>query len=282
MKTSIQEIRVIRTKGGHLAAIVNGKFSVVKNEDKVPPYNMYPNITKGSVIEQTAELIAEFTAAFNSIQEEKEKAMEQKRKQEAEAERLRIQNIEESVKGMTPQDFADSFDISVKETARHWSDLHNGRSSFAFIISDDQTLELVQIAESVNGWAGEYGELKHRDGEHHSNFSSVYDIEYYRKNCEQYFCEKYFSRSKETEEDGYFERMQNAESIEEIRDLMKEYDEIEEGYYSAGGSLVYEGFDFSDFWGYSYDVYGYCFGYKLPSKKVFYEGVEEEEPETEE
>jgi len=277
MKTSIQQIRIIKTKGNHLAAIINEKFSVVKNEGRTPPYNMYPNISKGSDIEQTAELISEFTAAFNLIQEGIEATNEKIRLAKAEAEKLRIQNIKESVKGMTPQEFADSFDISVRETAKHWSDLHEGRSSFAFIIASDETLELVQIAEKVNNWGGEFGELKHRDGEHHSNFSNVYDIEDYRKNCESYFSEKYFAKSKEIEEDGFLERIKDADSIEEIRDLMKEYDEIEEGYYSAGGSLVYEGFDFSDFWGYGYDVYAYDFGYKLPSKKVFYEGVEEDD-----
>lgn len=279
MNTSIQEIKIIRTKGGHLAAIVNGMFSVVKNEEKTPAYNMYPNVAKGSEIEQTSELIAEFTAAFNSIQEGKEATIEQVKAEIAEAERLRIQKIEESVKGMTPSEFSDSFGVKVQETASHWNDLYNGRSSFAFIIDDNETLELVEIAETVNNWGGEYGELCRRDGEHHSTFSSVYDLKSYRKNCEKYFDEKYFAKSKEIEEDSFLERMKDAESIDEIREAMNEYDEMEEGYYSCGGSLVYEGFDFSNFWGYYYDVYGYSFGYKLPSKSVFYEGVEEEAEE---
>lgn len=272
----VQKIFFVKTKGGHIAAIVNGQFTVVKNEEKTPIYNVYQNVAGGSHVEPTEDLINEFSTAFIDYQEEKERALEQKRLEAARIERERIQGIEKSVAGMTPNDFCECYSIKATETARHWSDLYEGRSSFAFIIDNDTDLELVEIASEVNKWGGEFGELKRRDGEHHSTFSSVYDLHDYRKNCENYFSEQYFYRDKETEHETFLDRIKEAESMDDIRNIMTEYDNIEDGYYSNGGSLVVGG-NFTDFWGYYYDVYSYSFGYKLPSKAVFYDGIEEDE-----
>ncbi len=278
MATTINSINFVRTKGGHVSAIINNAFSVVKREDSEEKYFVYNNISRGSEIESTPELVTEFTNAFFKVLEEKARQAEEQERIEREEEAQRIQKIKDDVKGMTPSDFCQCYNIEYTETAHHWNDLYTGRSSFAMKISSDEELELVEIASDVNNWGGEYGELTHRAGEHHSTFDSVFDLDYYREKVSNYFSDKYFFRSKETEEESTLERIKEAESMDEIREIMSEFDELEEGYYSNGGSLVYSG-DISEYWGYSHDVYTYCFGYKLPSKTVFYDGMEEDESE---
>ena len=283
MKT-IKSIRFAQTKGGHLAAIINDEFSVVKNMEKEPAYCMYPNVSKGAYIEATPELIEEFTIQFETIEKRNEAEREEKRQAALEAERKRIQDLEDFIKGMTPQDFGEAFKLRSVETASHWSDLYEGRSSFALIVSSDEELEALEIAIRVNDWAGDYGELCNRAGEHHHTFEQFYDLKDYRRKVENYFGEKYFLRTRENEEESFLERVKEAESMEEVSDLVNEFNNLEEGYYCAGGSLVYEGVSFENFWGYYYDVYSYSFGFKFSSKDIYYNGVEaeEEEEETEE
>lgn len=282
MKT-INSIRFTSTKGGHLAAIINNELSVVRNLEKEPAYCMYHNVSKGIDIEATPELIEEFTIQFQNLEKRNEDEREERRQAAVEAERKRIHDLEDFVKGMTPQDFGEAFNIKSVETASHWSDLYEGRSSFALVISSDEELEALEIAIRVNDWAGDYGELCNRAGEHHHTFNSVYDLKDYRRNVENYFDEKYFLITKENEEEVYLERIQGADSMEEVADLVSEFNNLEEGYYSAGGLLVYEGVSFENFWGYYYDVYSYSFGFKFSSKDIYYNGVEaEEEEETEE
>ena len=276
--TTINSISFVR-KGERISAIINNEFSVVLIDGK---FNVYHNTSRGVDMEATPELIQQFSDAFIANQEAREKAREDARIEAARIERERIEAIKESVTGLTPQDFEREFGIKAVETASHWSDLYEGRSSLAFIISSDKELELLETAISVNNWEGEFGELCNRAGEHHHTFSSVYDLADYRKNCERYFDDKYFAKSKEIEHDSYLERIKEAEDIDDVRTLLAEFDSIEEGYYCCGGSLVKEGFDFDDFWGYYYDVYSYSFGYKLPSKDFYYNGFEEEIEETEE
>lgn len=282
MKT-INSIRFTQTKGGHLAAIINNKLSVVRNLEKEPSYCMYNNISKGIDIEATPELIEEFTIQFQIIEKRNEDEREERRQAALQAERKRIQDLEDFIKGMTPQDFGEAFHLKTVETASHWSDLYEGRSSFALIVSSDEELEALEIAIWVNDWAGDYGELCNRAGEHHHTFNSVYDLKDYRRNVENYFGEKYFLRTRDNEEESFFERVKEADSMEEVADLVSEFNNLEEGYYSAGGSLVYEGVSFENFWGYYYDVYSYSFGFKFSSKDIYYNGIEsEEEEETEE
>lgn len=278
MKT-INSIRFTQTKGGHMAAIINNELSVVRNPEKEPAYCMYNNISKGIDIEATPELIEEFTIQFQTIEKRNEDEREERRQAALESERKRIQDLEDFVKGMTPQDFGEAFNIKSVETASHWSDLHEGRSSFALIVSGDKELEAIEIAIRVNDWAGDYGELCNRAGEHHHTFSSVYDLKDYRRNVENYFDEKYFLRTRDNEEESFIERVKEADSMEEVADLVNEFNNLEEGYYSAGGSLVYEGVTFENFWGYYYDVYSYSFGFKFSSKDIYYNGTEEEEEE---
>lgn len=276
--TTINSISFVR-KGERISAIINNEFSVVLIDGK---FNVYHNTSRGVDMEATPELIKQFSDAFIANQEAREKARKDARIEAARIERERIEAIKESVTGLTPQDFEREFGIKAVETASHWSDLYEGRSTFSFLIGDDKKMEILEIAISANHWEGGFGELCKRDGEHHHTFNSVYNLEDYRKNCQNYFGEKYFAKDKENEHDYYMERVQNAESLDDVRDILNEFDELVEGYYSCGGSLVKEGLDFDDFWGYSYDVYAYSFGFCLSSTAPYYNGVEEEIEETEE
>ena len=140
MKT-INSIRFAQTKGGHLVAIINDEFSVVKNLDKEPAYCMYHNVSNGVDIEATPELIEEFTTQFQTIEKRNEEEREEKRQAALEAERQRIKDLEDFIKGMTPQDFGEAFNLKTVETASHWSDLYEGRSSFALVISSYEELK---------------------------------------------------------------------------------------------------------------------------------------------
>ena len=280
---TVQTISFVRTKGGYIAAIINNQISVVKREGLEPLFNLYYNEAKGSSLPNDETLENEFKTAYLEILAEKEKALEEKRNAEILAERKRIEEIESSVKAMTPQEFAEYYNISTVETASHWSDLYEGRSSFAFNITSHEENELVEIASSINDWGGEFGELKNRAGEHHNTFNRFYDLEDYQKGCENYINDNFNFKSKKTEESFYFEvikeKIENEEitTIEEISDFLKDFENMEEGYYDGNENLVFENFDFKNFFGYSYDVYYYNFGYRLPSKEIFYNGKENED-----
>jgi len=163
---------------------------------------------------------------------------------------------------LTAQEFINEFDFASTETAKHWSDLYEGKSSFAIIVSSDEELELLKRAISLNGWAGEWGELRKRDGEHHSTFDSYYDINDYRSSVEQRFDAKFDYIDKETEEGSFLEQIKEADDLDEVRAILTEFDELEEGYYDDE-LLIRDNSNFDDFWGYSYDVYTYSFGFKL-------------------
>lgn len=195
----VNSIYFVETKNGNIAAIINNEFSVVQNSSG--NFNIYKNLTNGRIIENSQELVSEFSNAFiNHVQKLNEKIIcEQQEKEQAE--KLRIENLTEKIKGLTPQEFAEAFNITFVETAAHWNDLYNGRSSFAFIIRDAEDLEKIQIADSVNNWGGQWGELKRRDGAHHSEFNEYFNIEDYQKRIERYFDEKFMFHSQESDQD---------------------------------------------------------------------------------
>lgn len=273
---TVQQIRFVRTKGGHFAAIINDTLSVVKRADKIPVYSLYQNIAKGVTVESTPKLVAEFTDAYYRINQEAKEASERIAREKRETKERELQKFKDTVKGMTPSDFADFMKLDRHETAGHWSDLHEGRSSYAVSFSDREEYEAFLIAQDVNGWEGEFGELKHRAGEHHRQFSSVWDLEAYQRGVENYFDEKFFYKDKETEEEFFLERIKEAEDMEEVLELTKEYQSIEAGYYDNSNELILKGNDFDEMFGYSYDVYNFRFGFNFPSQDYFYNGSEEE------
>lgn len=269
---TVQTISFVKTKGGHIGAIINNQFSVVQNLRKEPEFTVYENRANGTTIAETPELIKTFTEAFLDHFKKKAEREEAQRREAEEKERERIQGIKDVVQGMTPQDVASYYNLSTAETAGHWNDLYSGKSSFAILINSHEENEIIQIAANVNNWLGEFGETKHRAGEHHSNFSGVYDLEAYQNNVESYFGDKYFYKDQETEKEYFLEIIKEAEDMETVLELTEEFNELQPGYYVNGEYLVYEGNDFSNFFGYSYDVYEHNFAYNFPSKKFFYDG----------
>lgn len=264
----IDTIRFIETKGGHLTAIINNEYSVVKYEDG---YKVYPNIAKGKEVEE--KLKEEFIEAYHSFVDYKldqiSKAFVEHKK-----ELMRhCQELRDKVKDMTPYDLCEANDINYCETAKHWSDLHEGRSGFAIIIDNDETYRLIQEAEIVNKWEGNFGEIKHRAGEHHSTFIDYYSIENFRNSCKNRF-ESFFWRDKDTEKEYCLERIKGCTDIDEVKKTIDDCENIEPGYYSAGDVFICGEVD-DDFWGYNEDVYSYGFGYNFKTKKEFYDGKEE-------
>ena len=279
---TVQKISFLRTKGGHTGAIINDQFSVVQNLSKEPEFTVYENKASGTTIAETPELIKIFTDAFLNRFQKKAEREEAQRLEAEENERKRIKEIENSVKGKTPQEVADFYDFSCVETAGHCDDLYTGISSFAILINSHEDYEIMQIAKNINDWAGEFGETKHRAGEHHHNFLGVYDLDDYQNNVERHFDEKFIFRSKELDSDFYLDRVREAEDMEEVLEIVEKYKNLEDGYYSEGWDTpIFEGSDFSNCFGYGYDVYGYNFAYNFPSKRYFYDGPEEEDEEEE-
>lgn len=277
---TVQTISFLKTKGGHIGAIINNQFSVVQNLSKEPEFTVYENRANGTTIAETPELIKTFTEAFLNHFKAKAEREEAQRREAEEKERERIQEIKDVVKGMTPQDIANYYDLSTAETAGHWNDLYSGKSSFAILINSHEENEIIQIAADVNDWEGEFGETIHRAGEHNSNFSRFYDLKDYQKRVEQHFDENFIFKSQDSDSEFYFEKIQEAEDMDEVLEIVEKYKNLEEGYYSEGWDApIFEGSDFSNCFGYSYDVYGYNFAYNFPSKRYFYAGPEEEETE---
>lgn len=280
---TVQTISFVQTKGGHTAGIINNAITVVKREGFTPLYNLYNNIAKGEKIPETPDLISEFTNAYFSILEAERLRIEEKQRQEREAENKRIEDLKKSVFGLTPQEVAERMMIDTVETAHHWNELYNGSSSFAFIITNNEDYEVIKIASEVNKWEGNFGELKNRAGEHHHEFNTFYDLQDYQQTCERHFNNDYYLRTKESESNWYFdqlkERIEDGEitNFEEVLDFVGAYNEMTEGYYDGNGNLCFEKIDFNNFFGYGEDVYSYNFGYRLPSKEIYYNGTEENE-----
>lgn len=272
---TISSIRFLITKKGYISAVINDTFTVVKNENK---YTLYRNIAGGLEIESTSELITEFSKQFSILLENEQKTKEQIQAEKQEAERERIAEMEEMISGLTPNEFADIFKITRVETAWHWSDLYEGRSTFSLLISSNEEFELLEMAIRLNGWGGEFGELKNRAGEHHSTFSAFYDLEDYRKRCDAYLNEQFFYRDQETEEESTLQTINEAETIEAAREALNYYDNLQAGYYCNSGTFICSPVG-HNFWGYCYDVYSYSFGFKFNSMAEFYNGhkIEEEE-----
>jgi len=181
----------------------------------------------------------------------------------------------------TPVEFGKEFGMKIIETASHWSDLYEGRSGYAIAISNREDFEAVQMAIEIYGAEGEFAESRERAGENHCTISTGYiDLEDYQKALKRHFNgDKYFFRSKETEQEFMLERVKEAEDMDEVKAIVKEYDELEAGYYDCNGNLEMSEDDLNDpdRTGYSYDVYTYQFCFALKFKYEWQEPIEVEE-----
>ena len=216
-----------------------------------------------------------------SFQSKKQAALEQAKKQAEERELERITGIEVQIKMCADiDDFLIMFGLKKIDTANHWSDLYEGRSKTAILISNRREFEIVEILQRIHNVSGEFGEAKRRDGEQHSVFYKIYGgLEGYQDSCKKHFYgDKYFYKSKNDEQEFYLERIKEADSIDDVREILKSFDDIEDGTYDCNGNLIIsdETLNDSDFTGYYEDVYRYSFAFEFENTKSFAPLTEEE------
>jgi len=269
----------ILTKKGYTAVTIDDEFSsiVLVNGE----YHIYLNSpTYGTPCEDQSGQ-EPFIKAYEDFKSKKEAERLEKIEQERIVEEKRVNNIKErALTCESPSELMNEFGYTFVETAGHWSDLYEGRSSYAIKLDSRQDYEDYEIIRETLNIKGDYVELCNRVGEHHSTVSKVYDLDSYQKALRNHFSEKYFYKSKETDHDLYFEKIKEAENIEEIEAILKDYNEIEAGYYNCNGNLEIEEdrVESDDLTGYCYDVYSYSFGFKFDHKNSFNnENSEDEE-----
>lgn len=221
-----------------------------------------------------------FIDAFEKFLREKEAARIEKQRSARETEEKRISDLKEEIAACeNPRDLADRFKLSVVELASHWSDLYEGRSTIGILISDAKENEILELAKEIHGIDGCFGEARRRDGEHHSTFSETYDLASYQEGCKKHFNgDNYFYKSQESEKEFYLEQIKQCEDIEEVQALIKDYEELEAGYYDCNGNLEISEKQLNnpDFTGYSEDVYSYSFCFKFWQGNNWKEEDEEE------
>lgn len=209
-----------------------------------------------------------FIEAFEKWKLKREQEKERIIKETKEKEEKRIAELEERIKECnSPAELSEMFGLTQFEIASHWSDLYEGRSTNGFMVTSKEDNEIVELAASIHDWDGEFGEARRRDGENHRTFNSVCDgLEDYQKCLKDHFNgNDYFYRSKETEEEFYLEQIKEAEDIEDIKKIIGEYEELEDGYYDCNGNLEIsdESLNNDELTGYCEDVYCYSFAFKF-------------------
>lgn len=260
----------ITTPKGYTAVIIDGKFTVVKKEND---YLFFENANNGiACADQTGQ--EPFISAFNEWQKKREQKIKDDLFQKELTEQNRISDLKTRIlKCETPLELAEEFNFKIIETAGHWSDLYEGRSGYAVFIDNLKDYEIMQLAKELNEIKGEWGELCHRDGEHHHKFSFQYDLESYQKSLHDHFNgNDYFYHSQETEADELLRQIkEDAEGIEDVRAILKQYDNLEAGYYDCNGNLqmLESDLESKSLTGYRYDVYSFCFGFKFENKESF-------------
>ena len=272
----------IITKKGYVGVIIEDEFTsiILVNGN----YNIYLNSpTYGKLCDdQTGQ--EPFIQAYENFKIKRESERIEKIEIARIAEEKRIQEIKDTaLQCESPSELIELFDLTMVETARHWSDLYEGRSSYAIKINSRQEFEDFEIIKETLHIEGEYVELCNRAGEHHCTRNSQYDLVSYQKALKNHFAgDHFFYRSKETEHDLYLEKIKEADDIEEIESILKDYNEIETGYYDCNGNLeiLEEDLESNDITGYQYDVYSYSFGFEFTFKNSFNEKeIDENEEE---
>jgi len=267
----------IKTAKGNIAVIIDNEYTVVLKETD---YFVYPNVANGTPCEDQSGIqpfIDFYEKGINDKKIEAERLAEEAKI----AETKRIDDIKLRIEGCeSPTELANEFGLKIVETAGHWSDLYEGRSSYAIMINSSDDNEIMEMAKDMLDVSGEFGELCNRAGEHHHTFNSCYSLKEYQKGLKLHFGgDKFFYRSQESEQESYLERIKEAEDIDDIKKLIKQFDEIEEGYYDCNGNLEMSSSDLEseELTGYSYDVYSYNFGFNFEFKYSFKKDDDNEE-----
>jgi hypothetical protein len=260
----------IKTTNGYDAVIIDDRYTVVLKENG---FLFFDNVNNGTPCEDQTG-IQPFIDAFIEWQNKRE----EKRIAEIEAKRIaeekRINELKDRIlKCGTPAELAEEFNFQLIETAKHWSDLFEGRSSYAIKITSLVEYEIMQLTKELHSIEGEWGELCRRDGEHHSTFKYHYDLESYQKALHDHFNgNDFFYHSQETEAEEMLRQIkEDAESMEDIREIFKKYDELKSGYYDCNGNLemLESDLESESLTGYRYDVYSYDFGFRFFNKYSF-------------
>jgi hypothetical protein len=269
----------IITKKGYTAVIIEDEFTsiVLVNGN----YNIYLNSpTYGKPCEDQSGQ-EPFIKAYEDFKNKKESERLEKIEIARIAEEKRIQEIKDTaLQCESPSELIDSFNLTIVETASHWSDLYEGRSGYAIKINSRQEFEDFEIIKNILNINGEYVELRNRAGEHHCTSNSQYDLDSYQKALKNHFNgDHFFFSSKETEHDLYLEKIKEADDIEEIESILKDYNKIETGYYDCNGNLemLEEDLESDNITGYRYDVYSYFFGFEFTNKNSFNQNEKDEE-----
>ncbi len=256
----------ITTKNGNQAVIINDETTVVLKENE---YFVYPNISKGTICDDQTGIepfVAFYEKGINDKKIEAKRLAEEARLVEIK----RVEDLKLRIEGCeSPIELANEFGLKIVETAGHWSDLYEGRSSYAIIIDSLETNEIMEYAKDILNISGEFGELRNRAGEHHHTFNSCYSLKDYQRGLKLHFSsDKFFYKSQETEQEMYLEKIKVVEDIDEVKKLINEFDEIESGYYDCNGNLEMseKELESEELTGYNYDVYNYNFGFNFESK----------------
>lgn len=269
----------VHTEGWFVIKKDDGTFTFHDTTNTIDPLNgeRYKHLVDRVQFDEEPYL-----EAFEKFKVHVEKVRVETLRQQQEAEELarqkkkeRLQKLEEDIlECETPSELADKFSFKMVETAGHWSDLYEGRSSYAVLLEDRQDYEVMEMAVELLGIEGEFGECKNRAGEHHHTFSRCYSLEDYQEGCIRHFQgDHYFYKGQdESEEEYVLERIKDsANSLDDVREILKDYDELETGYYDCNGRLMMleETLDDPDFSGYGEDVYSYQFGFRFQFKYKF-------------
>jgi hypothetical protein len=262
---------------------------VIKREDGSFSVHDWTNYIKpGQLSEDQQHLFdfdenpfVEFLKEFKQKQADK---LELAKKQAKEAEEKRIEDLKARIENCeTPVELSKEFGINLIDTASHWSDLYEGRSSYGFLISNREDYEIMELAIEIHSPYGSFGEACKRNGAQHHTFSEIWGgLKGYQENIKSHFSgDKYFYKSQESDQEFYFEEIADAaanKDMEKVQALINSYNEIEAGYYDCNGNLEIsdKDLDSADFTGYSEDVYSYSFCYNINQKYSWKEEVEEE------
>lgn len=209
--------------------------------------------------------------AYLKSKEEKQAerlAVEQAKIKEEEA---RIEDIRKRAKECEDlYDFENAFGIDL-------GSMSDGRNrGRCIMIKSREDAEVIGLAIEEGVLKGEWGECHSRQGNvsHGREFTSRYGMdtcEKYSSLTSKYIGDKNFYHDQETEEEVVLEKLKSVKDIDEARKILREYDELEPGYYGCGGDLIISNaqLDDPDFCGYSEDVHTYEFAFKVDEAASF-------------
>lgn len=278
--TDIKSAVAITTKNGHKAVVINNEYTVSTSSDG--RYFVAHNVAKGKPSGTiTQPFVDAFIKFFADAEISRLAAIEAEKAKEA----ARIASLRERIlKCETPGELVYEFGFTLIDTARHWSDLYEGRSKCAVRICNREDAEIMEIAVDLLDISGGYGEACRRDGAQHNTFiGGNHSLEDYQDCLKRHFArDEFFYKSKETEKEFYCDEIGEAAKeldMEKVQSLISDYNELIAGYYDCNGNMEMSDEDLNnpDISGYSYDVYSYSFAFQFEFNGKFNDNDEETE-----